>query len=70
MKRELNEQFRDERMNWDDIRPNDAAGLLKQLIRELPVPLLTLEYYDAFAQVEGNQFFIQLFCTTLSITSI
>jgi len=53
LKQEINEKFRDEKLVWDEIRPNDAAGLLKQFIRELPTPLLTMEYIDAFAQVEA-----------------
>ncbi len=31
-----------------------TAGLLKQFIRELPAPLLTFEYLEAFVQVDGK----------------
>ena len=30
------------------------AALLKQFLRDLPVPLLTDEYIEAFAQVESK----------------
>jgi len=33
---------------WTDAHPNDVAALLKQFLRELPDPLLTTEYLDAF----------------------
>lgn len=32
---------------------NDAAALVKQFLRELPVPLLTNEYMDAFFQIDS-----------------
>ncbi|CAD5112662.1 DgyrCDS1881 [Dimorphilus gyrociliatus] len=40
--------------DWDhlDAKSSDVAGLLKQFLRELPQPLLTNEYIDAFSQVE------------------
>ena len=60
MKQEINDKFHDDRVNWSDICPNDAAGLLKLLIRELPNPLLTMEYYDAFAQVEGRMMMMMM----------
>ncbi len=31
------------------------TGLLKQFIRELPAPLLTFEYLEAFVQVDGKR---------------
>ncbi len=38
-----------------DVSPHDVASLLKQFLRELPVPLLTHEYLEAFAQVESKR---------------
>ncbi|KAM9062060.1 rho GTPase-activating protein 40 isoform X1 [Sarcophilus harrisii] len=39
--------------NWDDVHQNDASGLLKRFIRELPTPLLTAEYLPAFTVVQN-----------------
>ena len=33
---------------WMDAHPHDVATLLKQFLRELPTPLLSFEYIDAF----------------------
>ncbi|XP_077384763.1 rho GTPase-activating protein 40 isoform X2 [Festucalex cinctus] len=38
-------------IKWDDVRPNDAAAILKKFIRELPAPLLTAEYLNTFSAV-------------------
>uniref|UniRef100_A0ABM0MFV6 Rho GTPase-activating protein 18-like n=1 Tax=Saccoglossus kowalevskii TaxID=10224 RepID=A0ABM0MFV6_SACKO len=38
---------------FNNARSHDVAGLLKQFLRELPIPLLTLEYIQAFAMVEN-----------------
>ncbi len=54
LRQEIDEKFNHNNFSWDDVRPNDAAGLLKQFIRELPAPLLTFEYLEAFAAIEGN----------------
>ena len=40
--------------DWSQLRANDVAALLKQFIRELPVPLLTFKYLDTFAQIESK----------------
>ena len=45
------------------MRASDAASLLKQFLRELPVPLLSNEYLDAFSQIESRSCFIQLTCS-------
>ncbi|XP_039510224.1 rho GTPase-activating protein 40 isoform X2 [Pimephales promelas] len=37
---------------WDEVSPNDAAALMKKLIRELPAPLLTAEHLNAFSAVK------------------
>ncbi|TRY86556.1 hypothetical protein DNTS_035084 [Danionella cerebrum] len=46
-----------DRFDWDQVRQNDAAGLLKMFIRELPHPLLTQQHLPAFmaAQTELSQ---------------
>jgi len=49
---DINEQFNSDKFKWEDIRPNDAAGVLKQFLRDLPIPLLTFEHLDAFSKVE------------------
>ncbi|XP_077965883.1 uncharacterized protein LOC120335375 isoform X2 [Styela clava] len=38
----------DSKAGWNEARTNDVAALLKQFLRELPNPLLTQEYIDAF----------------------
>lgn len=38
----------DPNADWNEARTNDVAALLKQFLRELPNPLLTQEYIDAF----------------------
>ena len=55
LRAELEDGFENGKFRWEDVRPNDAAGLLKQFLRELPVPLLTLDYLEAFAQVESKE---------------
>uniref|UniRef100_A0A8C3AN64 Rho GTPase activating protein 18 n=1 Tax=Cyclopterus lumpus TaxID=8103 RepID=A0A8C3AN64_CYCLU len=37
--------------DWQQLKQHDAASLLKMLIRELPHPLLTVEYLNAFIAV-------------------
>ena len=59
LRAEIESKFAAGRFSWESVLPNDAAGLLKQLIRELPIPLLTFDYLDAFAQIDStscNQF--------------
>ncbi|XP_075350521.1 rho GTPase-activating protein 28 isoform X3 [Mycteria americana] len=45
---ELETKFYEDTFDWDQVRNNDAAGLLKMFIRELPSPLFTVEYLPAF----------------------
>ncbi|XP_014375463.1 rho GTPase-activating protein 28 [Alligator sinensis] len=45
---ELETKFYEDLFDWDQVRNNDAAGLLKMFIRELPSPLFTVEYLPAF----------------------
>ncbi|KAL3887750.1 hypothetical protein ACJMK2_000143 [Sinanodonta woodiana] len=52
LRQDLEEKFYQGTFRWGDVTPNDVAALMKQFIRELPTPLLTSEYIEAFAQVE------------------
>ena len=54
LRAEIESKFAAGRFSWESVLPNDAAGLLKQLIRELPIPLLTFDYLDAFAQIDST----------------
>uniref|UniRef100_A0A8C0B9W9 Rho GTPase activating protein 28 n=1 Tax=Buteo japonicus TaxID=224669 RepID=A0A8C0B9W9_9AVES len=45
---ELEAKFYEDTFDWDQVRNNDAAGLLKMFVRELPSPLFTVEYLPAF----------------------
>ena len=36
---------------WETLKQHDAASVLKLFIRELPHPLLTVEYFNAFIAV-------------------
>ncbi|KAG8444244.1 hypothetical protein GDO86_009433 [Hymenochirus boettgeri] len=49
---ELEAKFYEGTFNWDNVKQNDAASLLKFFIRELPLPLLTVEYLTAFNSVQ------------------
>lgn len=54
LRQELEERFYQGTFIWEeDLTSNDVAALMKQFLRELPVPLLTDEYIEAFAQVEN-----------------
>ncbi|XP_074131425.1 rho GTPase-activating protein 28 isoform X4 [Sminthopsis crassicaudata] len=48
LRQELESKFYEDTFDWDQVRNNDAAGLLKMFIRELPSPLFTVEYLPAF----------------------
>ncbi|XP_077126345.1 rho GTPase-activating protein 28 isoform X2 [Ranitomeya variabilis] len=48
LREELELKFYDNTFDWNKVRNNDAAGLLKMFIRELPTPLFTMEYLPAF----------------------
>ncbi|RXM35937.1 Rho GTPase-activating protein 28 [Acipenser ruthenus] len=54
LRQELEAKFYEDTFEWDQVRHNDAAGLLKMFIRELPYPLLTVEYLPAFIAVENR----------------
>ncbi|XP_054900115.1 rho GTPase-activating protein 18 isoform X1 [Poeciliopsis prolifica] len=48
---ELESSFYDRTFQWKQVKQHDAASLLKLFIRELPHPLLTVEYLNAFIAV-------------------
>lgn len=48
---ELEAKFYDGIFAWETLKQHDAASLLKLFIRELPYPLLTVEYLNAFTSV-------------------
>lgn len=48
---DLESSFYDGLFSWGQLKQHDAASLLKLLIRELPLPLLTAEYLNAFISV-------------------
>ncbi|KAJ8374970.1 hypothetical protein SKAU_G00055500 [Synaphobranchus kaupii] len=52
LRQELDAKFYERQFDWDQVRHNDAAGLLKMFIRELPCPLLTQQHLPAFTAVQ------------------
>ncbi|XP_052390634.1 rho GTPase-activating protein 18 [Carassius gibelio] len=48
---ELEHKFYEGVFPWQSLKQHDAASLLKLFIRELPYPLLTVEYFSAFLSV-------------------
>ncbi|KAK7133594.1 hypothetical protein R3I94_015462 [Phoxinus phoxinus] len=48
---ELEHKFYEGMFPWESLKQHDAASLLKLFIRELPYPLLTVEYFNAFVSV-------------------
>jgi len=61
LRHELEVQYKRGRLSLANVQSHDAATLLKQFLRELPTPLLTIEYLEAFAQVnsESPKFFFR-----------
>ncbi|XP_056594573.1 rho GTPase-activating protein 28 isoform X2 [Triplophysa dalaica] len=53
LRQELELKFYEDRFDWDEVRQNDAAGLLKMFIRELPYPLLTQQHLPAFTAAQN-----------------
>ncbi|KAG5851004.1 hypothetical protein ANANG_G00088420 [Anguilla anguilla] len=53
LRQELDSRFYERRFDWEQVRHNDAAGLLKMFIRELPCPLLTQQHLPAFTAVQN-----------------
>ncbi|XP_068794361.1 rho GTPase-activating protein 18 isoform X3 [Struthio camelus] len=50
---ELEAKFYEGTFNWENVKQHDAASLLKLFIREMPQPLLTVEYLKAFQDVQN-----------------
>ncbi|XP_055981991.1 rho GTPase-activating protein 18 isoform X2 [Sorex fumeus] len=50
---ELEAKFYEGTFNWESVKQHDAASLLKHFIRELPQPLLSVEYLRAFQTVQN-----------------
>ena len=51
----MEDKFYQGTFTWgEDVTANDVAALMKLFLRELPSPLLTDEYIEAFAQVESK----------------
>lgn len=50
---ELEAKFYEGTFNWESVKQHDAASLLKLFIRELPQPLLSVEYLKAFQDVQN-----------------
>ncbi|KAA0709007.1 Rho GTPase-activating protein 18 [Triplophysa tibetana] len=48
---EMELKFYDGLFPWESLKQHDAASVLKLFIRELPFPLLTVEYFTAFLSV-------------------
>ncbi|XP_016408460.1 rho GTPase-activating protein 18-like [Sinocyclocheilus rhinocerous] len=48
---ELEHKFYEGVFPWESLKQHDTASLLKLFIRELPYPLLTVEYFNAFVSV-------------------
>ncbi|XP_038597132.1 rho GTPase-activating protein 18 [Tachyglossus aculeatus] len=49
---ELEAKFYEGTFNWESVKQHDAASLLKLFIRDLPQPLLSVEYLRAFQAVQ------------------
>ncbi|XP_035293902.1 rho GTPase-activating protein 18 isoform X1 [Cricetulus griseus] len=50
---ELEAKFYEGTFNWESVKQHDAASLLKLFLRELPQPLLSVEYLKAFQAVQN-----------------
>lgn len=50
---ELEAKFYERTFNWESVKQHDAASLLKLFLRELPQPLLSMEYLKAFQAVQN-----------------
>ncbi|XP_022106871.1 rho GTPase-activating protein 18-like isoform X2 [Acanthaster planci] len=55
LREEIETLFYEGKFKFEDLRVNDVVGLLKQFLRDLPTPILTLDYINAFAMVEKIQ---------------
>ncbi|XP_067839897.1 rho GTPase-activating protein 18 isoform X2 [Heptranchias perlo] len=50
---ELEAKFYEGTLNWENVRQHDAVSILKLFVRELPHPLVTVEYLNAFQAVQN-----------------
>lgn len=50
-KQEIDSKFNQGEFSFDGLKSSDLCSLLKMLIRELPIPLLTKEHLSAFASI-------------------
>ncbi|XP_062406519.1 rho GTPase-activating protein 18 [Sardina pilchardus] len=48
---ELEVKFYEDTFRWETLKQHDAVSMLKLFIRELPYPLLTVDYLNAFVSV-------------------
>ncbi len=55
LREEIESTFYEGKFKFEDLRINDVVGLLKQFLRDLPSPILTSDYINAFAMVEKIQ---------------
>ncbi|CAL1540767.1 unnamed protein product, partial [Lymnaea stagnalis] len=53
LRQDLEEKFYQGLFSWGDAGVNDVAVVFKQFLRELPIPLLSYEYHDAFPQISN-----------------
>ncbi|CAG5124267.1 unnamed protein product [Candidula unifasciata] len=53
LRQDLEEKFYQGLFSWGDAGPHDVAVLLKQFLRELPAPLLSYSYLEAFPQISS-----------------
>lgn len=60
LRQELEVNFYDGTFDWEQVRHNDAAGLLKMFIREMPYPLFTAEYLPLFNTAAESIFELKL----------
>jgi len=51
---DLESGFYEDVFPWQQLKQHDAASLLKKFIRELPHPLLTVKYLNAFISVDSR----------------
>uniref|UniRef100_A0A673MJU4 Rho GTPase-activating protein 18-like n=1 Tax=Sinocyclocheilus rhinocerous TaxID=307959 RepID=A0A673MJU4_9TELE len=57
---ELEHKFYEGVFPWESLKQHDTASLLKLFIRELPYPLLTVEYFNAFVSLQALNLLVLL----------
>ncbi|XP_056439933.1 rho GTPase-activating protein 28 [Gadus chalcogrammus] len=53
LRRELNKKFSAGQFDWSTVRPQEASGLMKMFLRDLPSPLLTSMHLPAYTALLG-----------------